>query len=223
MCNAYTPTSATVLSRQFGINAQAGYRESSVFPRGVGAFIRRHIHSAGYERELVLAKWGLIPWFSKSSTLSYSTNNARFEELERKASYKQPWQKGQRCLIPVDHFWEPCWESGKNVWWRFRRIDGQALALAGLWNTWVDKGSGEVVESYTMLTINADGHSLFGRMHKPDPRLSLEAQDKRMVVVVDDHNWDAWLDGPPELARTLVSRAPTSLFGCGPDSEFGRR
>jgi putative SOS response-associated peptidase YedK len=39
--------------------------------------------------------------------------------------------------------------------------------LAGLWNTWIDKETGEVRDNCTMLTLNADGHPLMGRMHKP--------------------------------------------------------
>ena len=67
------------------------------------------------------------------------TNNARSEELAAKATYQQPWAKGQRCIIPARSFDEPCWETGKNVWWRFRRSDGALWGLAGLWNTWTDQ------------------------------------------------------------------------------------
>ena len=76
-------------------------------------------------------------------------------------------------------FDEPNWETGKNVWWRFRRADGAPWGLAGLWNTWTDKATGEIVESYTMLTLNADAHPLMSRMHKPDPKLGPDQQDKR--------------------------------------------
>lgn len=54
-----------------------------------------------------------------------SANNARFEGIESKASFKQSWQRGQRCIIPAEWFDEPCWETGRNVWWRFRRSDGE--------------------------------------------------------------------------------------------------
>lgn len=39
----------------------------------------------------MVGQWGLIPWFAKSAKLTYSTNNARFEEIAGKASYKQWW------------------------------------------------------------------------------------------------------------------------------------
>ncbi|MFO5109049.1 SOS response-associated peptidase family protein, partial [Salmonella enterica subsp. enterica serovar Stanley] len=88
----------------------------------------------GYSRELVAGQWGLIPWFAKEPRLKFPTNNARSEELAQKASYKHPWARGQRCIIPATTFDEPCWETGKNVWWRFARADGDPWGLAGLWN-----------------------------------------------------------------------------------------
>jgi putative SOS response-associated peptidase YedK len=223
MCNRYIPASSTALAKQFGLTAPRGYRQAEVFPRSPGPFIRRDRNAAGYERELVTGQWGLIPWFAKTPKLSYSTNNARAEELEDKASYKQPWARSQRCLIPAEVFWEPCWESGKNVWWRFKRLDGDAFALAGLWNAWVDKESGEVHESYTMLTLNADAHPIFRRMHKPDPKLAADAQDKRMVVVLEEDAWDQWLEAKPEQAKKLIRQAPVSVFVAEPDAEHGRR
>src|SRR5690606_27895936 len=127
----------------------AHYGSPGVFPRGTGPFVR----ARDGEREIVVGQWGLVPWFAKTPKLRYSTNNARAEELSEKASYKQPWQRGQRCLIPAASFDEPCWETGRNVWHRFRRADGKPWGLAGLWNSWVDKATGELLESYTMLTL----------------------------------------------------------------------
>ena len=103
---------------------------------------------------------GLIPWFADALPLKYSTNNARTEKILDGTSkaFRDPWQKGQRCLIPAWWFDEPNWESGKNEWWRFRRADGRAWGLAALWSTWTDKATGEIVESFTMLTMNADAH-----------------------------------------------------------------
>ena len=143
-----------------------------VFPRSQGPFVRRARHSSGHERELVVGQWGLIPWFAKEPKLKVPTNNARSEELAEKASYKDPWMRGQRCIIPAASFDEPNWETGKNIWWQFSRADGTPWGLAGLWNVWTNKDTGEVHESYTMLTLNADDHPLMSRMHKPDPKFA---------------------------------------------------
>jgi putative SOS response-associated peptidase YedK len=153
-----------------------------------------------------------VPWFAKTAKLPYPTCNARSEELAAKASYKLPWARGQRCIIPAESFFEPCWETGKHVPWRFRRADGLPWGLAGLWNTWTDKEAGEVVESYTMLTINADAHPLMNRMHRPDPKRQPEMQDKRSVVPIAPEDVDAWLTAPIEQAAALVRLAPVAEF-----------
>ena len=139
-------------------------------------------------------------------------NNARSEELAEKASYRQPWARSQRCLIPAADFDEPCWETGKNVWWRFRRADGRPLGLAGLWSTWEDKATGELHESYTMLTMNADHHPLMRRMHKPDPKLPADQQDKRSVVPLPPQAWDDGLAGTVQQAQALFKLPEAEEF-----------
>jgi putative SOS response-associated peptidase YedK len=172
--------------------------------------------SPGFAGQFSVGVNSLVPWFAKSPKLSYSTNNARYEEITQKASFKQSWQYGKRCIIPATSFDEPNWESGKNVWWRFRRADGAPWGLAGLWNTWTDKSSGEIVESYTMLTLNADQHPLMSRMHKPDPKLGPDDQDKRSVVAIELKDVDTWLFGTQEVASRLVKLTPVEIFAAGP-------
>ena len=187
-----------------------------VFPRALGPFLRADRENQP-GRELVIGQWGLVPWFATTPKLTYSTNNARFEEITAKASFKSSWTHGKRCIIPAVSFDEPNWESGKNIWWRFRRADGAPWGLAGLWNTWTDKTTGEVIESYTMLTLNADHHPLMSRMHKPDPKLGPDKQqDKRSVVPIELDDVDTWLGGSQEAAAALVMLAPAGVFDAGP-------
>ncbi len=205
MCNRYVSPQEGDIERFWHVGRGRPLRwwDEVVFPRGKGVFIRRAVNDATCSRELVAGQWGLIPWFANAPKLTYSTNNARSEELAAKAAYKHPWAKGQRCIIPALSFDEPCWETGKNVWWRFRRTDGQPWGLAGLWNTWTDKTSGELHESYTMLTMNADRHPLMSRMHKPDPKLPPDGQDKRSVVPLPPESWDEWLAGTAQQAEAM--------------------
>lgn len=209
MCNRYTSPEQAAIERYWEIiPSRNPWRGGGVYPHAPGPFIRRNRDDVGYSAELVVGPWGLIPWFAKAAKLPYATNNARSEEVTNKASYKQPWARGQRCIIPVVDFDEPCWETGKNVWWRFRRADGDLLGLAGLWNTWTDKETGEVHESYTMLTINADRHPIMRRMHKPDPKLPSDQQDKRSVVPIELEDVHTWLAGTvPEVAKLLRTPA----------------
>lgn len=218
MCNLYGSTKEEGVRKFWRPSNALAWPGGVVAPRKPGAFIRRARDDAGYSRELVVGRWGLIPWFSKTADIKFSTNNARSEELASKASFKDPWARGQRCIIPADWFDEPNWEGGKNVWWRFRRADGEPWGLAGLWNTWTDKASGEIVESYTMLTINADSHPLMRRMHKPDPQLGPHEQDKRSVIAIEPSDVDPWLTGTVQQAQQLLRLTPVELFDAGPSS-----
>ena len=137
---------------------------------------------------MVLGQWNLIPWFAKERKLKYPTSNARSEELAAKASYKHPWARGQRCIIPAGSFYEPNRETRKHIPWNFTRADGDLWGLAGLWSTWTDKETAEIVESFTMLTLNADNHPLINRMHRPDMKRPPNTQDKRSVVPIDFEN-----------------------------------
>lgn len=203
MCNRYVSPSSAEIERfwHIGRNNQPQWVGGGVYPRAPGAFIRL---AGNGSPELVIGQWGLIPHFAKTAKLPYATNNARSEELHQKASYRGPWSRGQRCIIPAWSFDEPCWETGSNVWWTFRRKDGQPWALAGLWNTWTDKQTGEVIESYTMLTINADAHPIMSRMHKPDPRLGPNEQDKRSVIALEHDDIALWLGGQPGQIGALL-------------------
>lgn len=173
--------------------------------------------------ELVAGQWALIPPFARSPRLKYSTNNARSEELADKASYRLAWAAGQRCIIPATSFDEPCWETGQNVWWRFERADGQPWGLAGLWSTWTDRQTGEIHESYTMLTVNADAHPLMQRMHKPKPNLPVDQQDKRSVIAIERADVDRWLRGGQQEVQELLRAPAVDLCQAGPVQAIGQQ
>jgi putative SOS response-associated peptidase YedK len=184
-----------------------------------------------YARELVVGQWGMIPPWSKSHVPTtargtrLSTVNARTEGMEKSPTYKDAWARGKRCIIPAASFDEPNWEMGKNVWWRFRRADGAPWGLAGLWNTWIDKETGEAWDNYTMLMLNADGHPLMGRMHKPDPKLPSDQQDKRSVIPLEAHDFDCWLTCTVEEAKAMLKVPPVELFDASPlqpSAEIGK-
>lgn len=217
MCNRYIPPNEADIEAYWHIGRtnQPKLWQSELFPRSQGPFIR--IGQTG-ERELIVGQWSLIPHFAKSPKLKYNTNNARSEELAQKPSYRDPWKRGQRCIIPAISFDEPCWETGKNVWWRFRRSDGEPWGLAGLWNTWVDRETGEVFESYTMLTLNADAHPLMSRMHKPDPAYGPDDQDKRSVIPIELSNVDQWLMGTVDEALKLFALPDQECFSAEPQT-----
>ena len=204
----------------------------TVFPLSEAAFIRRARDVTEYERELVFGQWGMIPPWSTSNIPAnkprkgetkgkrLSTVNARAQRVEKAPTYRNAWLRGQRCVIPARSFDEPCWETGKNEWWRFHRVDGSPWGIAGLWDVWRDPATGEEWESYTMLTLNADLHPIMARMHKPEidrvTKKPLAVQDKRSLVAIEAHDFDRWLTCTVEEAREMLQLIPVHLIDAGP-------
>lgn len=63
-----------------------------------------------------------------------------------------------------------------------------------------------------MLTLNADDHPIMRRMHKPDPKLGPDQQDKRSVIPIEAADVDTWLFGTQEQAKALARLLPAEAF-----------
>jgi putative SOS response-associated peptidase YedK len=215
MCTRYISPDQADIERVWHIGRHNQVQwTNELFPGSHGPFLRQGQPNAGLD--LVVGTWGLIPKWAKTPVLKYSTCNCRSEEVAAKPTFADAWRNEQRCIIPALSFDEPCWETGKNVWWRFCRNDGLPWGLAGLWNTWTDRSTGEIVESYTMLTVNADDHPLMSRMHKPDPSRPLNQQDKRSVAAIEHGDFEKWLLGSAGEAAALLVPPPLTVIDCAP-------
>jgi putative SOS response-associated peptidase YedK len=195
MCTNYRPSARDYIHEFFDVTApDFEYREEG-YPGYIAPMIRR---GATGNREVLAGRFGLIPPWAKDTKISRNTYNARSETVAAKPSYRNAWRRGQYCLVPMDAFYEPCYESGKAVRWRIERPDRKPFAVAGIWERWLDPaGTGEVVHSFSMLTVNADGHSVMGRMHRPE-------DEKRSVVIVEPGDYDAWMAAEPVVAPAFL-------------------
>lgn len=206
MCAHYDPQiDPARLYTHFGVNDPPLSLKPSLWPSYFGPFIRRHEFSdVGDEavpfRELMVGSFGLIPHWSKDATIARRTYNARSETVHEKPSYRDAWRLARHCIIPAEAIYEPDWRSGKAIPTRITRADGEPLGIAGLWAAW--KGpTGEMTHSFTMLTINADSHPFMRQFHKPD-------DEKRMVVIVNKEDYDAWLLAPAAESRDFLRQFP---------------
>ena len=212
MCNRYRPASWEAIEAQWQLKPQKFWKPG-IGPWQDGPFIRL----TNGEPELVVGQWALIgDRDTKAVSRPRMTNNARWETVAKLPTYRDPWKRGQRCLIPAHAYDEPNWESGSNVWWSMRRADGQPWHLAGLWNTWTDPATGEIHDSYTMLTMNCDEHALLKRFHKPVKDLPADKQDKRSVVPLEIADLETWLGGTIEDASVLMKLPDEAAFVAGP-------
>ncbi len=80
----------------------------------------------------------------------------------------------------------------------------------------VTQGQGDIDESRTLLTINADAHPLLSGMHKPDSKLGPNRLDKRRVITDSRDNVYRWLYGTIEGALHLLRVKRAEHFDAGP-------
>jgi putative SOS response-associated peptidase YedK len=184
-----------------------------VFPTALAPLIRRPAElDSGDEavpaREVVLGHFGLLPGFAKDTKYGLRTYNARSETVDQLASFKHAWSKRRHCIIACEAIYEPDWRTGKHIATRITRHDGAPMGVAGLWSPWKDPVTGQWHSSFTMLTINADTHPIFKELHRPDLKRPPEKQDKRMVVILNDDAYDAWLDAPVERSKEFLVQYP---------------
>ena len=200
MCVNFVPIHPSALQR-FVRNVAGLDYPPETYP-GYAAPIFR-LQGTGFEAST--AAFGLIPAWSKDRTIGRRTYNARSETVAVKPSYRTAWKQLQFCLVPMAQFYEPCWETGKAVRWRFHRQDHQPFAVAAIWDKWTDRETGEIIESFSMLTINADGHPVMGRFHRPK-------DERRSLVVVPQNAWMDWLSASPAMAMQFMQPMPQAQF-----------
>ena len=137
-------------------------------------------------------RWGLIPWWAKDSKIGFSSINARAETVDTTPAFRDAWRKGQRCLVITDGFYE--WKKPDKQPYAVAMADDRHMVLAGLWDEWTDKKTGERIKSCTVITTAPNG--VIGALHD------------RMPVILPEKHWTKWLGEEPatpaELKAMLV-------------------
>jgi putative SOS response-associated peptidase YedK len=129
--------------------------------------------------------WGLIPIWAKDKSIQKQTLNARIETIAEKPSFRN--LVNNRCLILADGFYEWKWldSKGKNKEkYLITLSNKETLAFAGLYNIWVDNLTGEILKTYTILTMEAN--ELMSEIHN---------SKKRMPVILNPYEEQNWLNG----------------------------
>lgn len=219
--------SPPLYAEAYGIEPPASLLGQQVWPRQPGFFIRQ-VHAADgpallpadganppvatepvpkcavpLRMELVQGQFGLVPAWVKSASDAKlrSTKLAvtRGETMSTAMATREVWRKGQRCIIPMQAFFEDDWRSQKAVPTRIARVDGQPMGVAGLWERWT-QGPDDLI-SFTMITVNANSHALMNR-YGPN------GNEKRMPAILNEGAYAAWLNAPIDKAREFMRAYP---------------
>jgi len=167
---------------------KAGFKDEALFqPTIYNAFKfpKTPIITNKQANEIQLFGWGLIPFWAKDDTIKKNTLNAKIETIHEKPSFRNI--VNNRCLVLSDGFYEWKWldEKGRQKQ-KYELIlpDNKLFAFAGLWSEWVDKSTGEIVYTYTILTTKAN--ELMSEIHNTK---------RRMPIIVSAGNELNWLNG----------------------------
>jgi putative SOS response-associated peptidase YedK len=192
MCSNYRPvTRADRMLAFFGVERARDEPPHDVWPLGLAPFIRLAEDGSGQAR-CDDGVFGLLPHFATELAYGRRTYNARSETVHRLPSFRDAWRRGQRCIVPVECVYEPNWESGRAVRWAVLQPGDVPFGIAGIWRGWKSPDGRELL-TFAMLTVNADGHPVFGRLHRP-------GDEKRMVVIIDPKQYAEWLTCPVDEA-----------------------
>jgi putative SOS response-associated peptidase YedK len=163
--------------------------------------IVRQASDGGFE--VVMLRWGLIPFWAKDSKIGYSLINARCETASSKPSFRDAFKR-RRCLVPATGFYEWQKRAGQKYPHLIQLPEDALFALAGLWEHWQDKETGEVIESFTILTCAAN-------------RIVAQLHD-RMPVIIERKDFAVWFDLQNTNAGALLKPFPPERMRIEPVS-----
>lgn len=141
-------------------------------------------------RELVPLRWGLVPFWAKDLKIGTTMINARSEGIESKPAFREA-VKSRRCIVPATGFFE--WQGerpGRKQPFAITVPEMPVFGFAGLWERWKPEKDAEPVETFTIVTT--DANEAVARIHD------------RMPVILPMGSVDTWLTGPPDAARALL-------------------
>ena len=153
-----------------------------------------HVNAFNFPRYPVITKsdevqvynWGLIPFWVKSEEdaeeIRRMTLNARADTIFEKPSFREPIMK-KRCIIPSTGYFEWRHEGAKKIPYYIYLKDEPIFSMAGIYDTWLDKSTGEEYTTFSILTT--DTNPMTDYIHNTK---------HRMPAILSKENEEKWLD-----------------------------
>jgi len=134
--------------------------------------------------EIQFYQWGLIPHWAENDEIKKMTLNARIETADEKPAFRDAVD--QRCLVIAEGFYEWHWFDTKGrekQKYLIRPTDQEVFAFAGIYSSWKDPKNGAFVNSYSILTTQAN--DLMSEIHNTK---------KRMPIILSEDDRKHWLE-----------------------------
>ncbi|MDX1515401.1 MAG: SOS response-associated peptidase [Woeseiaceae bacterium] len=185
----YSPAEAT--AALFGVtNAKPVEARYNIAPTQYVAAVR---NGESGDRELVMLRWGLVPFWAKDPSIGNRMINARAETVAEKPAYRAAYRH-RRCVVLADGFYEWKREGDRKTPYYISLDSGEPFALAALWENWHDRESDEQLQSTTLITTAAN--EFMTSLHH------------RMPMVLKPGDADAWIGGDSEMIERADELCP---------------
>jgi putative SOS response-associated peptidase YedK len=165
--------------------------------------IRQHPQTRVYKLDYL--RWGLIPHWIKEANPKLRPINATAERVATAPMFRAAYAK-RRCIVPVDNFFE--WKAIKGRTakqpYAIGMRDGAPFGIAGIWESWKQPGTGELVRTFCVITTTAN--ELLAEIHN------------RMPVILPREAYARWLANIEPDPRDLLVPFPAAEMRMWPIS-----
>jgi putative SOS response-associated peptidase YedK len=136
--------------------------------------------------EIQFFRWGIIPFWVKdkktANSIRNNTLNAKSETIFEKASFKHSI-KNKRCLILCSGFFEWQKVKGKKYPYYISLKNDEIFVFGGIWSSWADTETGEIINTYAIITVEAN--ELVGKIHNTKKRMPLILEPEKSLKWID--------------------------------------
>ncbi len=202
------------IEKRFGVNFREGDDYEANYYYNAFTLPRMPVITSGDPKLVQLYKWGLIPFWSKdrefAEKIRRQTFNARSETLHKKPSFKNSL-KNKRCLVVARGFFEWQHRNGDKIPHYVYLNEEMPFAFAGLYDSWTDRKTGEILDTFSIITTVAN--PMMAGIHN---------SKKRMPAILYPEAEKDWLDTalPDMEAQELLGPFDENLMKAHPISKM---
>nr|ACU26398.1 uncharacterized conserved protein [uncultured bacterium HF186_25m_30B18]ACU26435.1 uncharacterized conserved protein [uncultured bacterium HF186_75m_14K15]ACU26486.1 uncharacterized conserved protein [uncultured bacterium HF186_25m_13D19] len=164
-------------------------------------------HNSAERRALHWVRWGLVPSWAKTRKIGHKLINARSETVNIKPAFRAAFER-RRCLVIADGFYEWRRDEGAKTKQAYHigLSDESAFAMAGLWERHTDPVAGDTLDTFTVLTTEAN--DVLAPLHH------------RMPVILPPQDYETWLcrESDPRALLNLLRPCPSEILVTWPVS-----
>ena len=178
MCGRFTLTHVYGFFTRFQLMDQ----QAQLTPRFNVAPTQEHpIIISQSPNQMIMMRWGLVPFWAKDPKIGNRLINARAESVAIKPAFRTSIKR-KRCLVPATGFYE--WKRADNgkVPYYVHLKDDSLFSFAGLFDSW-HAPDGEQLKTFTIITTTPN--AMMGRIHN------------RMPVMLSQEDEELWLTKEP--------------------------